>query len=58
MRRHDWPAPAFWVDGANAQQLPPQRWLYDASEKTYNGTNYSTVAAGDNLTTKIFWDVK
>lgn len=58
MRRHDWPAPTFWVDGANAQQLPPQRWLYDASEKTYNGTNYSTVAAGDNLTTKIFWDVK
>jgi hypothetical protein len=58
MRRFDWPAPSFWVDGANAQQLPPQRWLYDASEKTYNNANYSTVAAKDNLTTKIFWDVK
>jgi hypothetical protein len=58
MRRHDWPAPTFWVDGSNAQQLPPQRWLYDASEKTYNTANYSSVAAKDNLTTKIFWDVK
>ncbi|HLO79777.1 MAG TPA: SusD/RagB family nutrient-binding outer membrane lipoprotein [Chitinophagaceae bacterium] len=58
MRRHDWPAPTFWVDGANAQTLPPQRFLYDGSEKTYNLANYSNVAAKDNLTTKIFWDVK
>ncbi len=58
MRRHDWPAPSFWVDGANAQQLPPQRFLYDGSEKTYNLANYNNVAAKDNLTTKIFWDVK
>lgn len=58
MRRHDWPAPTFWVDASNAQQLPPYRWLIDASEKTYNNANYSSVAAKDNLTTKIFWDVK
>jgi len=58
MRRLDWPAPTFWVDNSNAQQLPPQRWLIDASEKTYNNANYSSVAAKDNLTTKIFWDVK
>ncbi len=58
MRRYDYPAHTFWVDGSNAQQLPPQRWLYDASEKTYNTSNYTNVAAKDNLTTKIFWDVK
>jgi hypothetical protein len=58
MRRHDWPAPTFWVDGSSTQQLPPYRWLYDGSEKTYNSANYADVAAKDNLTTKLFWDVK
>lgn len=58
MRRHDWPAPTFWVDGSNAQKAPPVRWFYDAGERTYNTANYNNVAGQDNLNTKIFWDVK
>jgi hypothetical protein len=48
----------FEVDNSNAQTLPPGRWLYPASEITYNSQNYSAVKAKDNLTTKIFWDVQ
>jgi len=37
--------------------LPPYRWTIPSNEITYN-PNYSAVKAQDNLTTKIFWDVK
>lgn len=48
----------FWEDNANAQKQPPYRWFYGSSEKVYNIANYEKVRSKDNLTTKIFWDVK
>jgi hypothetical protein len=58
IRRLDAPAFSFEVDNANAQKQPPYRWIYAASEQTYNTANYETVKSKDNLATKIFWDVK
>lgn len=58
IRRLDSPVFNFEVDPANVQKLPPYRWLYANSEQTYNTANYQSVKAKDNLTTKIFWDVK
>ncbi len=58
IRRLDLPKFDFWVDKANIQTQPPVRWFYPSSEQIYNATNYGTVKAKDNLTTKIFWDVK
>lgn len=55
-RRLGLPQFEFWEDDANAQQLPPDRWFYSATENTYNTVNYSAVRAKDNLTTNIFWD--
>lgn len=58
VRRLKLPALSFVQDNTNAQKLPPTRWLYPTNESTYNTTNYNAVKAKDNLTTKIFWDVK
>lgn len=59
VRRLDAPAFNFEVDAANSiLKQPPVRWIYPASEVTYNKANYETVRSKDNLTTKIFWDVK
>lgn len=58
IRRLDLPKFSFEVDNSNAQTLPPMRWVYPSSEAIYNTSNYGTVKAKDNLTTKIFWDVK
>lgn len=58
IRRLDAPTFNFEVDNANAQKQPPVRWLYATSEQTYNTPNYETVKSKDNLTTRIFWDVK
>jgi hypothetical protein len=58
IRRLDAPAFSFEVDNSNVQKQPPYRWVYAGSELTYNTANYETVKAKDNLTTKIFWDVK
>jgi hypothetical protein len=57
-RRLDLPSFSFLPDNTNAQKLPPTRWLYATTENTYNTANYSVVRAKDNLTTKLFWDVK
>ncbi|UKJ05878.1 SusD/RagB family nutrient-binding outer membrane lipoprotein [Solitalea lacus] len=57
IRRLNGPVFSFEMDNSSAQKQPPYRWLYAASEQTYNTENYSTVRAKDNLTTKIFWDV-
>ncbi len=57
IRRLNKPEFDFLPDNANAQTLPPNRWLYPSSEKVYNTENYGTVSGSDNLTTKIFWDV-
>jgi hypothetical protein len=58
MRRLKEPELTFRPDNSNPQQLPPSRWLYPASEATYNAANYSAVQSKDLLTAKIFWDVK
>lgn len=58
IRRLDLPKLTFQVDDANAQKQPPFRWNYPSSEQTYNATNYSSVRTKDNLSTKLFWDVK
>ncbi len=36
----------------------PTRLLYPGTEKDLNTTNYNAVKSADNITTKIFWDVK
>ena len=58
LRRLDLPVLSYEVDIANAQKLPPYRWFYAGSERVYNTTNYNAVVAKDNLSTKIFWDIK
>jgi len=56
-RRLD-PAMNFWTDNSVQQTRPPVRWVYPSVEQIYNKENYSAVSAKDNLTTKLFWDVK
>ncbi len=58
IRRLKLPVLSFWSDNSGIQKLPPSRWLYPTSENTYNTANYANVKANDNLSTKIFWDVK
>lgn len=58
VRRLKSPALVFKVDAASSQTLPPARWIYPSSENVYNTANYNAVKANDNLTTKLFWDVK
>jgi hypothetical protein len=36
----------------------PNRLLYPTTEASLNATNYAAVKSGDNVTTKVFWDVK
>ncbi|MCE2835369.1 MAG: hypothetical protein LW694_13450 [Chitinophagaceae bacterium] len=52
------PAMNFWTDNSVQQTRPPVRWVYPSVEQIYNKENYSAVSAKDNLTTKLFWDVK
>jgi len=49
----------FPVDNGSASAPnPPSRLLYPADESNLNAVNYSSVRTKDNITTKIFWDVK
>jgi hypothetical protein len=57
LRRLKLPTLTFLQDNGT-QKLPPNRWLYPTNELTYNPANYQAVQSKDNLTTKIFWDVK
>ncbi|MCC6290385.1 MAG: SusD/RagB family nutrient-binding outer membrane lipoprotein [Chitinophagaceae bacterium] len=57
-RRLDLPVLSFIPDNSSTQTLPPFRWAYVAGERTYNADNYAAVSSKDELTTKIFWDVK
>ena len=45
-------------DDVTAQAKTPTRWYYPSGEGVYNVTNYSAVKANDNLSTKLFWDVR
>ena len=37
---------------------PPNRFLYPGTEVSLNADNYAAVKSSDNVTTKVFWDVK
>ncbi|HUZ57622.1 MAG TPA: SusD/RagB family nutrient-binding outer membrane lipoprotein [Hanamia sp.] len=58
-RRTKLPALSFPIDpGSVSAPNPPTRLLYPGEESSLNTANYDAVAAKDNITTKIFWDVK
>jgi hypothetical protein len=59
IRRLDEPTFSFEVDAASSTlKQPPVRWVYPASELSFNTANYQAVKSKDNLTTRVFWDVK
>ena len=45
-------------DDVTAQVKTPTRWFYPSGEGVYNVTNYNAVKANDNLSTKLFWDIR
>lgn len=58
-RRLKLPALPFREDETSSiRKTPPTRWTYPTSESTYNADNYNAVKANDNLSTKVFWDIK
>lgn len=58
-RRLKLPVLTFMEDETSSvRKTPPTRWTYPNSERVYNPDNYNTVKDKDNLSTKIFWDVK
>ncbi|MDR6844673.1 SusD/RagB family nutrient-binding outer membrane lipoprotein [Flavobacterium granuli] len=58
-RRLKLPVLTFQEDETSSvRKTPPTRWTYPTSESVYNTDNYNVVKANDNLSTKIFWDVK
>jgi hypothetical protein len=58
-RRLKLPALPFREDETSSiRKTPPTRWTYPTSESVYNTDNYNAVKANDNLSTKIFWDIK
>ena len=57
VRRLNVPKLSFWVDQVDPQKVPPTRWQYPDSEKTYNTENYNAVKEKDKVSNKIFWDV-
>jgi hypothetical protein len=59
VRRTKYPALTFLEDSSTpSDKLPPSRLLYPETERSQNSKNYQAVAAKDNVTTRIFWDVK
>jgi hypothetical protein len=57
-RRTNTPALQFVTTGKVAGfDVPPNRLIYPAGEKSYNSANYSAVQAKDTRLNKIFWDV-
>jgi hypothetical protein len=58
-RRTNLPSLYFPTDGSSIlSPNVPERLLYPTTESTLNAANYAAVKAEDNVTTKIFWDVK
>jgi len=58
-RRLKLPVLNFMEDETSSiRKTPPTRWTYPNSERVYNTNNYNTVKDKDNLSAKIFWDVK
>ncbi|MCS3796321.1 SusD/RagB family nutrient-binding outer membrane lipoprotein [Niastella sp. OAS944] len=58
-RRTKLPQMTFPDDASAPSSIkPPTRLTYPTSEVNLNAKNYEAVKAGDNASTKIFWDVK
>jgi hypothetical protein len=58
-RRTKFPVLNFPTDASSVlSPNPPNRLLYPTTEVSLNATNYAAVKAGDNPSTKVFWDVK
>ena len=58
-RRTKFPKLNFPTDASSVlSPNVPTRLLYPATESSLNATNYATVKSGDNVSTKVFWDVK
>lgn len=58
-RRTKYPVLYFPKDASSIiAPNPPTRFLYPSSESSLNADNYKAVSAKDNITTRIFWDVK
>lgn len=58
LRRLDVPSLSFWQDNSSTQTLPPVRWTIPGNEITYNGDNYRAIQSEDELTNRLFWDVR
>lgn len=58
VRRLKKPSFTFWVDESSNQKNVPARWNYPNDERAYNATNYGAVSSKDNLSAKLFWDIK
>lgn len=59
-RRLDAPMFNYPPGQAVGSQFIPKRFTYPISEQTINGSNYKAAASaigGDNLTTRLFWDL-
>jgi len=58
-RRTGYPALHFPPDPSSVlSPNVPYRLLYPSNERILNAVNYETVKGSDNITTKVFWDVK
>ncbi len=58
-RRTKLPKLTFPTDASSVlSPNPPNRLLYPGTEASLNAANYETVKSIDNITTKVFWDVK
>jgi hypothetical protein len=58
-RRTKLPKLTFPTDGSSVlSPNPPNRLLYPGTEASLNTANYEPVKSSDNITTKVFWDVK
>ncbi|WP_442590814.1 SusD/RagB family nutrient-binding outer membrane lipoprotein [Pedobacter sp. AW31-3R] len=57
-RRTGYPVLQFVTTGKlSGFDVPPNRLVYPAGERNYNGANYAAVQGKDTRLTKIFWDV-
>lgn len=58
-RRTKFPSLSFPTDPSSVlSPNVPNRLLYPSTEVSLNATNYAAVKSSDNVSTKVFWDVK
>lgn len=58
-KRTKYPELNFPIDASSTlSPNPPLRLLYPSTERILNAKNYEAVASKDNVTTKVFWDIK